>query len=78
MAIHTQTILSPALASVANGSEFILTSELARLVRRATQTIRKAYCQTGHFFGIVPVKLGNRLLWRVNDVAALLAGDVKA
>lgn len=78
MAIYTQTILSPALASLANGSEFILTSELARLVRRATQTIRKTYCQTGHFFGIVPVKLGNRLLWRVSDVAALLAGDVKA
>jgi hypothetical protein len=77
MAITSSTHPSAALAAYANGSEFILTSELAQLVRRATQTIRKAYCQTGHFFGIVPVKYGNRLQWRVSDVARFLAGEGK-
>jgi len=74
MANNTTTTSSPALAAFANGSEFILTSELARLVRRADQTIRKSLSEKGHFFGIVPIKLGNRNLWRVRDVDTLLAG----
>ncbi|MEW7849541.1 hypothetical protein AB2N08_12645 [Massilia aurea] len=77
MAMRNNTISSPALAAVANGSEFILTAGLGKLMQRAQQTIRKAYCQTGHFFGIVPVKFGNRLHWRVSDVDALLAGAGK-
>ena len=68
------TISSAALAAVANGSEFILTSELAALVRRAEQTIRKSVSEKGHFFGIVPMKLGRLNQWRVRDVDALLSG----
>jgi hypothetical protein len=74
MAIDMTTPSSPALAAVAKGSEFILTSELSRLIRLAEQTIRKHLSTKGHFFGIVPVKLGNRNLWRVRDVDELLAG----
>jgi hypothetical protein len=72
MAINMTTPSSPALAALAKGSEFILTSELSRLIRLAEQTIRKHLSAKGHFFGIVPVKLGNRNLWRVRDVDALL------
>ena len=74
MAINNNTISSQALAAIANGSEFILTAELALLMKRATQTIRKSVCQTGTFFGVVPRKYGNRLQWRVTDVDALLTG----
>jgi hypothetical protein len=74
MAINTTTPSSSALAALAKGSEFILTSELSRLIRLAEQTIRKHLSAKGHFFGVVPVKLGNRNLWRVRDVDALLAG----
>jgi hypothetical protein len=76
MAINTTAVLSPSLAALANGSEFILTSELARLIRRADQTIRKHVSEKGHFFGIVPMKLGNRNQWRVSDVNGLLIGNV--
>jgi hypothetical protein len=68
------TISSQALAAIAKGSEFIVTGELAQLMRRAEQTIRKAVSQKGHFFNVVPVKFGNRLQWRVTDVDALLTG----
>lgn len=74
MATNTTTLLSSALAAVANGSEFILTAELARLVRCAKQTIRKNLCNKGHFFGLTPVKLGGRNRWRVKDVDAFLMG----
>lgn len=73
MATANSSPLPHTLALIANGSDHILTTELARIVRRATQTIRKAYSQTGSFLGLVPVKIGNRLHWPVQDVATLLA-----
>ncbi len=65
------------LAKVANGRDHILTSEFAHAVNKSPQTIRKNYCLTGECFGIRPVKIGNALLWKVADVAALLAGEVQ-
>lgn len=65
------------LAKVANGRDHIRTSEFARAVNKSPQTIRKNYCLTGECFGIRPVKIGNALLWKVADVAALLAGEVQ-
>lgn len=64
-----------ALAQVSAGRDFITTDEFARTISRAKQTIRKTYCYTGHVFGIVPRKFGNRLLWPVAEVAALLNGE---
>jgi hypothetical protein len=60
------------LEIVAAGRDHINTNEFAHATHRATQTIRKNYCLTGACYGIRPVKVGNRLLWPVAAVAALL------
>ncbi len=64
--------LPPALAEIAAGRDYITTDEFARSITRASQTIRKNYCQTGEAFGIRPTKFGNRLLWPVSQIADLL------
>lgn len=64
--------LPPALTELAAGRDHIQTAEFARAINRATQTVRKKYCEAGHCFGIHPVKFGNRLLWPVDAIAALL------
>jgi len=65
-------LLSPALARIASEGTDLVTNELASYLRCASQTIRKAYSLTGHYLGIRPLKLGNRLLWPINEVAQLL------
>lgn len=72
MTINAET--HPALAAIAAGRDHINTVEFARATDRAVQTISKYYCLTGECFGIRPVKFGNRLLWPVAQVAALLEG----
>jgi hypothetical protein len=66
-------ILPPALARIAAGRDHIQTAEYAKATNRASQTIRKNYCLTGECYGIRPVKVGNRLLWPVAEIAALLS-----
>jgi hypothetical protein len=66
--------LPPALAAIAAGRDHILTEEYARATNRALQTIRKNTCLTGQCFGVTPLKFGNRLLWPVSQIAALLNG----
>jgi hypothetical protein len=63
-----------ALAAICHGRDHILTEEFATVTSRAPQTIRKNYCFTGECFGIRPIKVGNRLLWPVLPIAALLNG----
>ena len=63
-----------ALAEIAAGRDHINTGEFAHAVGRVAQTIRKNYYLTGTCFGIRPVKFGNRLLWPVADISALLSG----
>ena len=63
------------LAKLAAGRDFIVTDEIAAATNHKPQTVRKTHCQTGEYFGIRPVKLGNRLLWPVADVAKLLNGE---
>ncbi|WP_426117289.1 hypothetical protein [Massilia sp. PWRC2] len=70
--------IPPALAAISAGRDHINTSEFARATDRAGQTIRKNYCYTGHCFGIRPIKFGNRLLWPVAQIAALLSGGASA
>lgn len=67
--------IPPALAAIAAGRDFLLTDEFSTAISRAPQTVRKNFCQTGHCFGIRPLKIGNRLLWPVADLARLLAGE---
>ena len=69
-----KVIIPPALAEIAEGRDYVQTAEYAHAVNRAVQTIRKNYCLTGHCFGIRPIKFGNKLLWPVASIAALLAG----
>lgn len=68
--------IPPALANLASGRDHIRTHEFAHSLGRASQTIRKNYCHTGACFGIVPIKIGNRLLWPVEDIAQLLSGGI--
>lgn len=69
--------MHPFLAETATKTDHLRTDELARVLLRASQTIRKAYSQTGHYLGIRPIKLGNRLLWPIKEVAKLLGGGVQ-
>lgn len=70
-----QISIPPELAAIARGRDHVNTAEYARAVSRANQTVRKNYCLQGECFGIRPVKIGGRLLWRVADIAALLNGE---
>jgi len=71
--MQNTVLLSSALARIAaEGTDHLVTNELASYLRCASQTIRKAYSLTGHYLGIRPLKLGNRLLWPINEVAQLL------
>lgn len=69
--------LPPALAATAAGRDFLQTAEFAHTIGRTSQTIRKNLCLTGHCFGIRPVKFGNRLLWPVAEIAALIGGGAQ-
>jgi hypothetical protein len=71
------TKIPPGLAAIASGRDLIPTADFAKYVSRARQTIRKNYCNTGACFGIKPVKVGNRLLWSVPEIASLLNGGIK-
>lgn len=71
--MRNEIIMPPTLAAIAAGRDHIKTAEYARAINRASQTIRKNYCLTGECFGIRPVKFGNRLLWPVSEIAALLS-----
>lgn len=64
----------PVLAAIAAQSDYLLTNQFARQLGRAEQTLRKAHSLTGHYLGVRPIKLGNRLLWPVRDVETLLLG----
>lgn len=74
--MSAKVAIPDALAAIAVGRDHIQTSEFARATNRADQTIRKNFCLTGHCFGIRPIKFGNRLLWPVASIAALLSGSV--
>lgn len=67
--------LPPALAAIAAGRDHILTEEFAKAVNVAGQTVRKNHSKKGECYGIRPLKFGNRLLWPVFEVAALLNGE---
>ncbi|MDE3022687.1 MAG: hypothetical protein KGI54_12655 [Pseudomonadota bacterium] len=73
--MSSENLIPPALAEIAKGRGHITTEEFARATGRASQTIRKNFCQQGECFGIRPVKLYGRLLWPVAETAKLLRGE---
>lgn len=70
------TLLPTSLAQIAAGRDHVKTNEFAHATSCADQTVRKNYCLTGECFGIRPIKVGNRLLWPVVEIAKLLNGGV--
>ena len=52
------------------------TAEAAAELRVKPQTLRRALCLQGHYYGIRPNKMPNgRLLWDAADLARLLSGE---
>ncbi|KXU91083.1 DNA-binding protein [Paraburkholderia monticola] len=50
----------------------LTTEKLAALLGLKKQSLRKRFCQTGSYFGVVPTKLPNgRLLWPGDSIARL-------
>jgi hypothetical protein len=76
MAMQNLQLVPPALAALAEGRDHLLTNDYASVTKHASQTIRKNYCLKGECFGIRPIKVGNRLLWPVAEIAKLLNGGV--
>ena len=53
------------------------TAEAANRLRIRPQTLRRALCLQGHYFGLRPTKMPNgRLLWDAADLDRLTAGEV--
>lgn len=51
------------------------TKKAASHLNCSPQTMRKNFCLYGHCYGIVPIKVGNRLLWEDDDLAKVLNGE---
>jgi hypothetical protein len=66
------TNLPRGLAAVAGNRDLITTPELAQVFNVAAQTVRKNYSITGEAYGLKPIKIGNRLLWSVQQIAEKL------
>lgn len=63
------------LAKVSQGRDIITAKEAAKVINNSTQTIRKHLLLKGNFYGIKPIRIGNRLHFLVNDLAKLIRGD---
>ena len=51
------------------------TKEAAAVVGQKPQTLLKHYCEKGHYYGVTPVKMPNRLLrWDMAEIHALVSG----
>ena len=67
--------LPDGLEKIANGRDNLSTNEAAYATGAAPQTIRKHLCLYGHFHGVKPIRIGNRLYFKVTDLARLVQGD---
>ena len=53
------------------------TEQAAAALHVRPQTLRAALCRDGHYFGVRPVKLPNRMLaWPCEAIERLTAGEV--
>lgn len=63
--------------NVINHPRKVDTAEAASRLRIKPQTLRRALCLQGHYYGLKPVKLPNgRLLWDSTELDRLTAGEV--
>lgn len=51
---------------------FYSTEELARLLRRHPQTLRKEWRKKGSVYGLTPIKLGSRICWPKNQIGKII------
>jgi hypothetical protein len=67
------------LDQIASTRDFINTEEFANIFNCANQTVRKNHSEKGACFGIMPLKVGRRLLWPVAQIYKVLeqVGSVK-
>lgn len=56
---------------------FVSTEALADKLGVKPQTLRAALCRNGHYYGIRPVKMPNRLLRWPADAAARIFGEAQ-
>ena len=54
--------------------EVVSTSQAAKALNRAEQTLRRWACQENAPSGIRPIRINRRLAWRVSDLKLLLVG----
>ena len=55
------------------------TEQAAAALHIRPQTLRAALCRDGHYFGIRPLKLPNRMLaWPAEGIERLLSGEESA
>jgi len=62
------------LAELSQGRDIISVKEVSKATNISTQTIRKQISLKGNFYGITPIRLGNRLHFSVTDLAKLIGG----
>ena len=72
MNTHQESNIPHGLAEIAKSRDFVTTNEFAQVISKAVQTIRKEHSIRGEAFGIKPIKIGNRLLWSVDQISSLL------
>jgi len=72
---HSNTQKIPAAWSSGAPRPGLTTEEVGAILRVRPQTIRASLCRRGHYLGLHPIKLGNRLLrWDARAVERLLDG----
>jgi len=64
--------IPPGLSAIAQGRDTLPTSEAAKSINRADQTLRKWASQENG--PIRPIRINGRLAWNVSDLALLLTG----
>lgn len=74
MQLHTAPTTRTDYASILRNYS---TDEAASLLKIRPQTLRAALCRDGHYFGVRPIKLPNRMLaWPAEAIHRLLTGEV--
>jgi len=73
----SQITTPPGLARLAGNRDYITLRELAQVLCKAEQTLRKLHCTRGEVYGIRLSKVGGRLLAPVAETAELLNGSRK-
>jgi hypothetical protein len=74
--MNQTTNLPRGLSEVAGNRDLITTPEFAQVFNVQPQTVRKNYSIKGEAYGLKPTKIGNRLLWSVQQIAEKLKGAI--